>query len=151
MAPKIADILSSQSASSLGIGTVTRGDIYLMKMDQSNGIVPKDGDDYRNKFFVVLGFDGNTVYGGVIINSEINKNLASKIKDQQVRILRADYPFLTHDSFVDCVKLKVADISKFASWDFKDKMQEKDLTVVLSKIVNSPAEKRVNLRRFGLI
>jgi len=48
--------------------TVDVGDVFLVEMDRSDGITPKDGDETRKKFFVVLGFDdeGNA-YGGVII------------------------------------------------------------------------------------
>lgn len=49
------------------------GDVYLLNLDPSNGITPKNDDASRNKFFIVLGFDkeGNVI-GGLVINSKIN-------------------------------------------------------------------------------
>lgn len=52
------------------------GDVFRITMNKANGITPKPGDNSRDKFFVVLGFDENgNVYGGVIFNSYININL----------------------------------------------------------------------------
>ena len=41
--------------------TVSVGDVFLIEMDENDGITPKDGDGSRNKYFVVLGFDGRCV------------------------------------------------------------------------------------------
>lgn len=41
------------------------GDVYMLTLDGSNGITPKNGDNTRDKFFVVLGFDENgDIIGG---------------------------------------------------------------------------------------
>ena len=41
------------------------GNVYLINLDQQNGITPKNGDLTRDKFFIVLGFDqeGNVIGG----------------------------------------------------------------------------------------
>jgi hypothetical protein len=75
---KISDALNEDELSRLAARTVKVGDVYEITMTEANGIKPKPGDASRDKYFVVLGFDSEGVaYGGVIINSQINKNLHS--------------------------------------------------------------------------
>ena len=72
--------------------TVKVGDVYEITMTEANGIKPKPGDASRDKYFVVLGFDTEEVaYGGVIINSQINKNLPSYIKMYHMPIRQSKY------------------------------------------------------------
>lgn len=71
----IGDLLSNEDKDNLTRQSIEIGDVFLIAMNQKNGITPKNGDDYRNKFFIVLGFDENgNAYGGVVINSNINVN-----------------------------------------------------------------------------
>lgn len=55
-----------------------RGLPYLF--GQEHGIIPPDGNETRNKFFVVLGYDADYVYGGVVMNSRVNRNLRNPSK-----------------------------------------------------------------------
>lgn len=113
----VSDLLPFGDMEALARLSVKVGNVYRIKMTEANGIKPKQGDDSRNKFFVVLGYDdeGN-IYGGVIINSAINQNIAPAIKDLQMPIKCARYKFLDHDSFVDCSRLKTVPVSKFGYW-----------------------------------
>lgn len=71
---KISDALNEEELSRLAAKTIKIGDVYEITMTEVNGIKPKRGDKSRDKYFVVLGFDSNGIaYGGVIINSQINK------------------------------------------------------------------------------
>ena len=36
---------------------VRLGDVYKIELSKADGIIPKNGYDTRDKFFVVLGFD----------------------------------------------------------------------------------------------
>ena len=55
--------------------TIEIGQIYRIKADERNGITPKSGMTFRPKFFVVMGFDNQgNIYGGVVFDSEINRN-----------------------------------------------------------------------------
>ena len=85
---------------------VQLGDVYKIELSKADGIIPKNGYNTRYKFFVVLGFDeqGN-IYGGILFNSKINQNLPTLIKEYHMPILAKDYPFLTHDSFLNCTKI----------------------------------------------
>lgn len=81
---KIGDLLEKQ-ADTLVQHNINIGDVHLLVLDRSNGITPKDGEETRNKYFVVLGFDkeGNVI-GGLVINSNINHKLPSTITDYQL-------------------------------------------------------------------
>lgn len=73
------------------------GSVYLISLDQQNGITPKNSDLTRDKFFIVLGFDqeGNVI-GGLVINSNINYNLPSSVTDYHLPIKVEQCPFLKH-------------------------------------------------------
>lgn len=147
----ISDLLSSDNLKALAKQSIKVGNVYRIKMTEANGIKPKAGDASRNKFFVVLGFDNESnVYGGVIINSAVNKNIAPAIKYLQMPIKCGRYGFLSHDSFVDCSKLKVAHIEKFKSWKFLGEMLEEDVGLIIGTIKESPVETAVRLSKFGL-
>ncbi len=128
------------------------GDVYRIRMSVENGIVPKPGDESRNKYFIVLGFDSDgCVYGGVIINSRINANMPLHIKDWHMPIKRSKYGFLDHDSFVDCSSLKRAPLNKFHSLRYLGLIDEEDVRLILGTIKESPQESRAHLARFGIL
>lgn len=132
--------------------TASIGDVFVVNMDQSNGIIPKGMDSSRNKFFVVLGFDDDgNIYGGVIVNSRINPNLPQRIADFHMPIKCKKYSFLKYDSFVDCLMLKTASLEKLAKSKLVGKIEEEDIDLIIGTVVNSPKEKRIRLKRFGLV
>lgn len=89
------------------------GNVYLLNLNENNGITPKDGDSTRNKFFIVLGFDNDgNVIGGLVINSKINNKLPSTITDYQLPITVEQCPFLNHNSFINCSKIIIANRTK---------------------------------------
>lgn len=132
--------------------TVDVGDVFLVDLDKSDGITPKEGDETRKKFFVVLGFDneGNT-YGGVIINSRINQQMSQVVKDYHMPIKCAKYAFLKYDSFVDCLQLKTAPLAKLSSGNYKGKMDAEDTGLIIGTLKNSPMEKAARLKKFGIL
>lgn len=132
--------------------TVDVGDVFLVEMDRSDGITPKDGDETRKKFFVVLGFDdeGNA-YGGVIINSRINQQMNQVVKDYHMPIKCAKYAFLKYDSFVDCLQLKTAPLAKLTSGNYKGKIDAEDTELIIGTLKSSPIEKAARLKKFGII
>ena len=148
---KLSDALSEDDLSRLASGTVRVGDVYEITMTEANGIRPKAGDTSRDKYFVVLGFDGDgVIYGGVIINSKINQNLPPHLKMFHMPIKQSKYPFLRYDSFVDCVRLKIAFPQKFSEWNYLGEIDDYDLKLIIGTIKESPAESEERLARFGL-
>ncbi len=148
---KLFDLLNNDSIKSITQKSIEIGNVYRIQMDKSNGITPKPGDTSRNKFFVVLGFDeeGN-IYGGVIINSNINQRVPDSVKDWQMPIKQSKYKFLDYDSFVDCSKLKCTSIDKFGKWQFIGTILQEDIDLIIGTIKESPNETPEHLALFGL-
>lgn len=65
----------------------------------------------KNKFFVVIGEDENRIIGYFFINSNVSNFISrnSRFFEMQMHIRRSDYPFLSHDSFIDAHELKYLD------------------------------------------
>ena len=148
---KISDALNEDELSRLAARTVKVGDVYEITMTEANGIKPKPGDASRDKYFVVLGFDSAGVaYGGVIINSQINRNLPGYIKMYHMPIKQSKYPFLRYDSFVDCVQLKRAYPQKFNEWNYLGEIDEYDVELIIGTIKESPRESAEHLALYGL-
>lgn len=55
----ILDSLPKDEFGRLCSDVIKRGEVYLICLDRSNGIIPPDGNETRNKFFVVLGYDAD--------------------------------------------------------------------------------------------
>ena len=96
----IGDLLGD-AANKLLQSSINIGDVHLLRLDQTNGITPKNDDTTRNKFFIVLGFDNEgNVIGGLVINSKINYNLPSTVTDYQLPITVKQCPFLLTNCFL---------------------------------------------------
>lgn len=149
---KISDVFSEDKLVQIASQTIEVGDVYEITMTEKNGIKPKNGDLSRDKYFIVLGFDSNGVaYGGVIINSQINKNLPARLKMYHMPLKQAKYPFLRYDSFVDCVQLKIAFPQKFNEWNYLGKVDDYDLGLIIGTIKDSPVESKERLAMFEII
>lgn len=145
------DLLEAKSARMIALSTVGVGNVYVVEMDKSNGIVPKDGWKSRRKYFIVLGFDGESVYGGVVINSHINFNIQGQIFAQHYPLLKSRYDFLDYDSWVDCMRLITVSVETFKEWKFVCILEDDDTEKIKALIVGSPREAKQRLMRFGLI
>lgn len=148
----IGDLLG-EVADELTQENISVGDVHLIALDKGNGITPKNGDLSRNKFFVVLGFDDDgNVMGGVVINSKINYNLPSTVTDYQLPIKAGKYPFLAHDSFVNCSDIKVAKRSKFNKSTYRGKIAEAEMIdLIVETVKESPNTNKMLLKEFKLI
>lgn len=148
---KISDALNEENISRLASRTLKVGDVYEITMTEANGIKPKAGDSSRDKYFIILGFDSNGVaYGGVIINSQINKNLPPHLKMYHMPIKQSKYRFLQYDSFVDCLRLKIAFPNKFNEWNYLGRIEDYDVELIIGTIKESPVESEKRLAQFGL-
>ena len=129
------------------------GNVYLINLDQQNGITPKNGDLTRDKFFIVLGFDqeGNVI-GGLVINSKINYNLPSSVTDYQLPIKVEQCPFLKYNSFVNCSKIIVANKAKFTKNTYRGEISDPEfIDLLINTVKESPTVNTKLLKRFGLI
>ncbi len=147
----LSDFLSSDVLDSLTRSTVSVGDVWRIRLYSENGITPKAGDDSRNKFLVILGFDNEgNIYGGVVINSRINDRIPVALQDLQMPIRKSAYPFLDHDSFVDCSKLMVVRAETFAKWEFKGIISQDDIELIAGTLRESPLVTAATLARFSI-
>ena len=131
---------------------VRLGDVYKIELSRADGIIPKNGYDIRDKFFVVLGFDeqGN-VYGGIVFNSKINQNLPTSIKDYHMPISAKDYPFLSHDSFLNCTKIFSVTSTHLWKGEKLGTINTDDFDLIRSTVCSYPNAVPLDLKRFGLI
>lgn len=107
----------------------------------------------HGKFFVVIGENADEVIGAFFINSNINDFLFSKPKmlALQVGLGPDDYPFLTHNSYLNCaqiIRIKKVDLindiqSRVAQK--RGKLLDVDIDTVLERVRSSalfsPSEK----------
>ena len=131
---------------------VKQGDVFRITMNQANGIIPKPGDDSRDKYFVVIGFDqeGN-IYGGVIFNSYINLKLPPFVQTMQYPIQKDTYGFLSHDSYIDCSSIKIVKKIKLLKSPSLGRLNEGDLSALYDKIKCNTRISKIELRKFGII
>ena len=129
------------------------GNVYLINLDQQNGITPKNGDLTRDKFFIVLGFDNEgNVIGGLVINSKINYNLPSSVTDYQLPLKVEQCPFLKYNSFVNCSKIIVANKAKFTKNTYRGEISDPEfIDLLINTVKESPTVNTKLLKRFGLI
>lgn len=128
------------------------GDVHMVPLTEQNGITPAQGEKLRNKFFVVLGFDNqDNVIGGVVINSRLNLNLPAVFTDYMVPIKATDYPFLDHDSFINCSTFIVARRDLFGAQSYRGKMSQEMVELVTGTLKESPTTNKKLLQTFGLL
>lgn len=148
----IGDLLGAQ-ADRLCRDNINVGDVHFLNLDRRNGITPKNGAGSRDKFFVVLGFDGEgNVIGGVVINSNINYNLPSVITDYYLPIKAARFPFLKYDSFVNCSKIIVAKRSKFNKDTYRGTISDAEtIELIVNTVRESPTVSKKQLEELGIV
>lgn len=147
---KLSDVLKETSLKDLAAQSIEVGNVYLIPMDEANGVTPHNGDTFRNKYFIVLGWNENEIYGGVITNSNINQHVPVAIRMYHMPIKCNKYHFLTHDSFVNCSCLKEVNLEKFSSWKFVGTVSQEDVDLIIGTIKESPLESPKHLQMFGL-
>ena len=128
------------------------GDVHIIQMGKKDGITPKEGN-LRNKFFIILGFDNNgNIIGGVVINSSINYNLPDNVTDYLMPISKKQFPFLEHDSFVNCSRLKTVSKEKFSRETYRGRVEDEEtINLIIGTVCESPYVNKYQLKEFGII
>lgn len=139
-------------ADELTQNSINIGDVHLLNLDQNNGITPKSGDTTRNKFFIVLGFDNEgNVIGGLVINSKINYKLPPSVTDYQLPVSVEQFPFLEHNSFINCSKIIVAKRSKFNKTTYRGEISDTEMMeLIINTVKESPTVNKMQLKKFGI-
>ena len=145
--------LLGDMADELTQNSINIGDVHLLNLDQNNGITPKSGDTTRNKFFIVLGFDNEgTVIGGLVINSKINYKLPPSVTDYQLPVSVEQFPFLEHNSFINCSKIIVAKRSKFNKTTYRGEISDTEMMeLIINTVKESPTVNKMQLKEFGIV
>lgn len=140
-------------ADELTQNSINIGDVHLLNLDQNNGITPKSGDATRNKFFIVLGFDNDgNVIGGLVINSKINYKLPPSVTDYQLPVSVQQFPFLEHNSFINCSKIIVAKRSKFNKTTYRGEISDTEMMeLIINTVKESPTVNKMQLKEFGIV
>ena len=132
---RIGDCISGDTLALLAEAHVEIGNVYASRMDETNGITPKDGLRDRRK-------------GGVVINHAINPNISPKKQHLHHPIPKSKYAFLDDDSFVNCVNLKTLSLEQLLSGEFLGNIQEEDLDIITMLVIQSPFSDSATLERF---
>ena len=140
-------------ADELTKNSINIGDVHLLNLDQNNGITPKSGNTTRNKFFIVLGFDNEgNVIGGLVINSKINYKLPPSVTDYQLPVSVEQFPFLEHNSFINCSKIIVAKRSKFNKTTYRGEISDTEMMeLIINTVKESPTVNKMQLKEFGIV
>lgn len=140
-------------ADELTQNSINIGDVHLLNLDQNNGITPKSGDTTRNKFFIVLGFDNDgNVIGGLVINSKINYKFPPSVTDYQLPVSVQQFPFLEHNSFINCSKIIVAKRSKFNKTTYRGEISDTEMMeLIINTVKESPTVNKMQLKEFGIV
>lgn len=149
----LGDMVLGDMADKLTQNSINIGDVHLLNLDQNNGITPKSGDTTRNKFFIVLGFDNEgNVIGGLVINSKINYKLPPSVTDYQLPVSVEQFPFLEHNSFINCSKIIVAKRSKFNKTTYRGEISDTEMMeLIISTVKESPTVSKMQLKEFGIV
>ena len=145
--------LLGDMADELTQNSINIGDVHLLNLDQNNGITPKSGDTTRNKFFIVLGFDNEgNVIGGLVINSKINYKLPPSVTDYQLPVSVEQFPFLEHNSFINCSKIIVAKRSKFNKTTYRGEISDIEMMeLIINTVKESPTVNKMQFKEFGIV
>ena len=131
---------------------IRQGDVYKIKATESNGITPKNGDRFRWKHFIVIGklADG-TLHCCVAFDSDKNKEyIEPRFETFFMPIKAGQYPFIVHDSFIDCLTLKKASPSKLLSGVYEGQLIKEDLEEVLKLVKMNTRHTPAYLNLWGI-
>jgi hypothetical protein len=117
------------------------GKVLKMPLTEEDGIVLKNNEIERTKYFVIVGQDmNNGLVGSLLVNSNVNINVIStkELLDCQFPLQKEDYVFLTHNSYVDCSELFEMDKIKIIKRGSEEgELTEKDKMLIMEHLCQS--------------
>lgn len=135
--------------------TIQKGDVLLGEFNADGTFRPRNGKS-SIKFFVILGVDDFGSYYGVgLINSDPRINF--KAADYQFKIKKEDYPFLSHDSYIDCSEIRTRRVDETTDYIAKNekrilgRLTDDDIERVIAIVISAPTTKPIDLKRFNLL
>lgn len=151
--PPLCDQLSQLSLNIASDLIIRPGGIFRLRFYIRDGITPKfPGEEFRDKFFVVLGIDDDkNLIGFLFVNTNDHKDYGPAYNDLQKKILKSDYSFLDHDSYIDCSELQKMKIERFSdalSRGTCDVLTQNDLDIVRALLTENHSVKE--LRKYNI-
>ena len=125
------------------------GQVLRMEMFPKDNVQPKKGKSSKEKRFVIIGKDGDTVVAALLINSNINENLFMQIGPYQHLIRCDQYGFLDHDSYVDGYLIREFDASRvLESAQYLGSLLQEDLNESIQRAIDSPKIKPYLIKKY---
>ena len=127
------------------------GQVLRMEMFPKDNVQPKKGKSSKEKRFVIIGKDGDTIVAALLINSNINENLFMQIGPYQHLIRCDQYGFLDHDSYVDGYMIREFDASRvLESAQYLGSLLQEDLNESIQRAIDSPKIKPYLIKKYRL-
>lgn len=131
------------------------GSVFKMRLYPEDGVKPKnEGETYRDKRFVIIGKAQDSVLvGSLLINSEINGNLFTKIGPYQHCIYPDQYEFLDgQERYIDCYKIFEFDFNRILdTGDYVGQITPNDIGEAIKSAKDSPVNNAYTLKKFNLL
>jgi hypothetical protein len=119
------------------------GDVFRIRMDTDDGIVPKGMDSYRYKYIVIIGYDGKNCHAALVTNTN----------DHYLVPIKFQYP-LCHNGykcFVNCFRLFDVSTNRLTQNCYKGKISDVDFDLIIGCVKESPRIIPSDLKRYGII
>lgn len=147
----LSDFIDPNTSSKLIWDNTIPGNVYGLPLNEENGITPHSNEIARYKYFIILGKDekGN-LFGGVVINSNINPNQSPQLKLLHYPISSEKYPFLKKNSYVNCVSLITVKLELIKKANLLGQVEDADLSLIKEAVVTSGVIPIIRLKQFGL-
>ena len=127
------------------------GQVLRMEMFPEDSVQPKKGKSSKEKRFVIIGKDGDTIVAALLINSKINEKLFMQIGPYQHLISSDKYDFLDHDSYVDGYLIREFNAKRvLESADYLGSLLPEDVDESIQRAVDSPKIKPYLIKKYKL-
>lgn len=127
------------------------GQVLRMEMFPEDNVQPKKGKPSKEKRFVIIGKDGETVVAALLINSNINEKLFMQIGPYQHLIKCDQYEFLDHDSYVDGYLIREFNANRvLESAEYLGSLLLEDVRESIQRAVDSPKIKPYLIKKYNL-
>ena len=129
------------------------GNIYKIEADEENKITPPEGRLVWYKHFVVMGkAQDGSVYGCVVFDSAINREYVEPGEEEfYLPIREGRYPFIDHNSYLECLELKPATAEKLLAGKAEGKLNTEDFEAALKLVRMSRRHSYILLKMYGII
>ena len=126
MSAKLLNLLPEPAVEKIKEQTVKAGCVYHVRLTKSHSINTKE-KEFRDKFVIIIGSDGNSFYGVLLINTKLGFP-----EDEQYELKCNSYKYLTHNSFVNCSSVKHIDRKTLISGESKGELHRMTFNSLLS-------------------